>query len=91
MPSSNSPAVNGAREDAEEQPLPSRPAAIAVVGLAGRFPGEATNARKLWEMCCQGQSAWSKIPNDRLNPEAFFHPNPTKSGCVRITLSEIWV
>ena len=64
------------------------PAPIAIVGLAGRFPGEATNARKLWDMCCEGQSAWSEIPKDRFNGEAFFHPNPSKSGCVREDLPE---
>lgn len=59
------------------------PTPVAIVGLAGRFPGEATNAKNLWDMCCQGRSAWSEVPKDRFNSEAYFHPNPSKSGCVR--------
>ena len=59
------------------------PAPIAIIGVAGRFPGEATNAKNLWDLCCQGRSAWSDIPHDRFNAEGFFHPNPSKSGCVR--------
>ncbi|KAL8713811.1 MAG: hypothetical protein Q9225_006708, partial [Loekoesia sp. 1 TL-2023] len=55
-------------------------APIAVIGLAGRFPGDATTPRALWEMCCDGQSAWSEIPQDRMNPDAYFHPNPSKPG-----------
>ena len=55
---------------------------IAIVGFAGRFPGTATNAKNLWDMCCQGQSAWSEVPKDRFNAEAYFHPNHSKSGCV---------
>ncbi|KAL8676982.1 MAG: hypothetical protein Q9186_006557 [Xanthomendoza sp. 1 TL-2023] len=54
---------------------------IAVVGLAGRFPGNATTPQNLWEMCCHGESAWSEIPTDRMNATAYFHPNPSKSGC----------
>lgn len=60
---------------------------IAVVGLAGRFPGDATSARNLRDMCYQGRSAWSEIPRDRFNADAYFHPNPSKSGCVRTIFS----
>ena len=55
---------------------------IAVIGLAGRFPGDATTPQALWEMCCHGKSAWSEIPEDRMNASAYFHPDPSKSGCV---------
>lgn len=59
-----------------------KPVPIAVIGLAGRFPGDATDAGALWEMCCEGRSAWSKVPEDRMSQEAFFHPNVSKHGCV---------
>lgn len=55
---------------------------IAVVGLGGRFPGDATNPKALWEMVCQGKSAWSEFPKDRMSSEAYYHPNPSKSGTV---------
>lgn len=77
--------MNGVTERVARVP---EPAPIAVVGLAGRFPGEATNAKKLWDMCYQGKSAWSEVPKDRINAEAYFHPNYSKSGSVRIMLSE---
>ena len=75
--------INGATNAMVEPPSL---APIAIVGLAGRFPGEATTARKLWDMCCQGRSAWSEIPANRFNAAAYFHPNPSKSGCVRVDI-----
>ena len=92
MHSPSMPAVNGAQNHrhmvglSEETALTASPAPLAIVGLAGRFPGEATNAKNLWDMCCQGRSAWSEIPSDRFNADAYFHPNPGKSGCVRTIL-----
>lgn len=89
MPFISKPAVNGAQDGyhingvTEKPAHDSKTASIAIVGLAGRFPGEATGARNLWDMCCEGRSAWSEIPEDRFNAEAYFHPNPSKSGCVR--------
>lgn len=87
MPIASMSAVNGARDHLKMNSQDP----IAVVGFAGRFPGEATNARKLWDMCCQGRSAWSEFPKDRINAEAYFHPNPSKSGCVRENPSETWM
>lgn len=55
---------------------------IAIVGLACRFPGDAANVKGLWDMCCEGRSAWSEIPHSRMNAEAFFHPDPSKIGTV---------
>ena len=63
-------------------PKKARLMPIAVVGLAGRFPGDATSPQSLWEMCCNGQSACTPIPDSRFNEKAYFHPNPSKSGCV---------
>ena len=77
--SSSDPQANGVSSGPSCTPMVDP---IAVVGLAGRFPGEATSAMKLWDMCCQGESAWSEVPKDRFNSEAYFHPNPAKSGCV---------
>lgn len=87
MPFISKPAVNGAQDGyhingvTEKPAHDSKTASIAIIGLAGRFPGEATGARNLWDMCCEGRSAWSEIPEDRFNAEAYFHPNPSKSGC----------
>ncbi|PFH62205.1 hypothetical protein XA68_14612 [Ophiocordyceps unilateralis] len=53
---------------------------VAIVGMAGRFPGEATNPEKLWDMLCRGSSALSEVPGNRFNPDAFYHPSPEHQG-----------
>jgi hypothetical protein len=55
---------------------------IAVIGLSGRFPGQATNPDKLWEMCAAGKDAWSPLPCNRFNSEAFYHPDSGRNGSV---------
>lgn len=61
---------------------------IAVVGIACRFPGEASTPEKLWEMCANGRDAWGPIPKSRFNAEAFYHPDADKPGTVSISLEE---
>lgn len=49
---------------------------LAIVGIGCRLPGDATNPDKLWDLLANGKSAWSKVPADRWNEEAFLHPDP---------------
>ncbi|KAL9110633.1 MAG: hypothetical protein Q9227_004810 [Pyrenula ochraceoflavens] len=53
---------------------------LAVIGMACRLPGDVTSPAGLWELCARKRSGWSKIPADRFNAEAFYHPNPQKLG-----------
>ncbi|KAH8893023.1 hypothetical protein GQ53DRAFT_861382 [Thozetella sp. PMI_491] len=53
---------------------------IAIVGIACRFPGDACNPERLWDMISKGQNALSEIPKSRLNVDAFYHPHPKRSG-----------
>jgi len=53
---------------------------VAIVGLGGRFPGDASNPDKLWELLSQGRSALTDIPQDRYNMEAFYHPHAERLG-----------
>jgi len=53
---------------------------IAVVGIACRFPGDATNPDKLWELISKGGNAHGTWPKDRFNVDAFYHPNPERYG-----------
>ncbi|KDN65093.1 putative mycocerosic acid synthase [Colletotrichum sublineola] len=46
---------------------------VAIIGMACRFPGEATNPSKFWELLKDGRDAFSEA--DRFNPEAFYHAN----------------
>jgi len=55
---------------------------IAVVGMSCRFAGDATDPQALWKMCAEGRSGWSKIPEDRFNLDAFYHPNGQKLDTV---------
>ena len=53
---------------------------IAIIGMACRLPGDASNVIGLWDMCCNGRNAWSEIPKDRMNVDGFFHPDPSRNG-----------
>ncbi|KAL2195758.1 PKS01 highly reducing polyketide synthase [Corynascus similis CBS 632.67] len=52
---------------------------VAITGLACRMPGEGSTLDRFWESICDGQSAWSPIPNDRFHPDAFAG-NTAKGG-----------
>lgn len=71
---------NGDHVEKSTSKAPQMP--IAIVGMACRFPGDATSPQKLWDMCREGRSAWSEMPKDRFSTNAFWHPNPSKNGCV---------
>lgn len=55
---------------------------IAIVGMACRLPGEATNPDKLWELCANREAAWSEVPKDRMNIDAYWHPDGERGGNV---------
>jgi len=57
---------------------------IAIVGVAGRYPGDAANPEKLWEMIVQGRSAMTEVPADRFNINAFHHPYHERSGSINV-------
>ena len=82
-PSRDSHRVNGLRTISPEAVMGTPDVMpIAIVGMACRFPGNATTPKGLWELCCDGRSAWSEIPKDRMNVEGFWHPDVSKVGCV---------
>ncbi|KAF5012109.1 hypothetical protein FDECE_1826 [Fusarium decemcellulare] len=53
---------------------------IAIVGMACRLPGEATNPDKLWELCAERKAAWSEVPKERMNIDSFWHPDGERGG-----------
>lgn len=53
---------------------------IAIVGIACRFPGDASNPERFWDMLAAGKNALSEVPKDRFNIDAFYHPNPERHG-----------
>ena len=58
------------------------PAPIAIVGMACRFPGDASDPDKLWQLLAGGKSAFKEIPQDRFNLAGFYHPDPKRSDSV---------
>ncbi|KAM7215806.1 polyketide synthase [Rhypophila decipiens] len=57
---------------------------VAVIGIAGRFPGDAENPKKLWDMISEGRSALSDIPADRFNVDSFYHPHNERQGTINV-------
>lgn len=55
---------------------------IAIVGLANRFPQQASTAEGLWELLLESRSTWSPIPKERFDSDAFYHPDPEHGGTV---------
>ncbi|KAJ9316634.1 hypothetical protein DTO271D3_3141 [Paecilomyces variotii] len=53
---------------------------IAIIGMACRFAGGATNPSKLWELCTTGKDGWSPIPSRRFDADAWYHPDPQRAG-----------
>ncbi|KAI1107162.1 ketoacyl-synt-domain-containing protein [Jackrogersella minutella] len=61
---------------------PEAPMPIAIVGISCRLPGDVSSPGDFWKLLTKGRSAWSKIPRDRFNQEAYNHPNPEKKGTI---------
>ncbi|KAJ4245071.1 hypothetical protein NW762_014282 [Fusarium torreyae] len=53
---------------------------IAIVGLSYRAPG--VGRKGLWEYLAEAKSAWSKVPAERFDYDAFYHPDKDKAGCI---------
>jgi hypothetical protein len=62
---------------------------IAVIGLGFRGPGEASSIEGLWSMMKEKREAWSPVPSDRWNHEAFYHPDSNRNGTVGQPVSKL--
>ena len=56
---------------------------IAIIGMSCKFPGDATSVESFWKMLCEKRTAVSKVPEDRFNVDAFYHPDPERVDAVR--------
>ena len=52
---------------------------IAIIGLATRFPQDATNTEELWKFLLAARSAHAKFPEDRIGA-GHYHPDPEHGG-----------
>lgn len=60
---------------------------IAVIGFSFKFPQDATSTEPFWDMLMKGRCASTEFPKDRMNRAAFHHPDPSRPGTVRPTLT----
>lgn len=70
---------NGGPETPYEDP-------IAIVGMSCRFPQDAENPEKLWEMLLNGRSAATEFSKNRMNVDAHYHPDPAHGGSVSVKI-----
>ena len=55
---------------------------IAVVGFSLRFPQDATSPETFWRMLTEGRCAMTDFPKDRMNVDAFYHPDSNRYDSV---------
>ncbi|KAL3479548.1 hypothetical protein BJX99DRAFT_255544 [Aspergillus californicus] len=55
---------------------------IAIVGMSWRFPGEARSTSGFWDILRKGESAKTRIPADRFDPDAYYHPSADRQGAI---------
>ncbi|WP_425466160.1 SDR family NAD(P)-dependent oxidoreductase [Paenibacillus methanolicus] len=72
LPAGAKPAARASRPFAFEDE-------IAIVGLAGRYPG-AANADEFWSLLREGRSAISEVPADRWDWRAHYAPGKGRKG-----------
>lgn len=60
-----------------------------VVGMACRVPG-ATSPSRLWDNLINKKDVQSKMPADRFNVDAFYHPNGETKGSVSSIEKEVF-
>ena len=53
---------------------------IAIVGMACRFPGEANNPEKFWDLLINQKDAMVEVPETRWNTKRFCSDNPASKG-----------
>jgi hypothetical protein len=52
---------------------------IAIIGMSLRFPQDATSPASFWKMMEEKRCAMTEWPSDRLNIDAFYHPDKNKN------------
>ncbi|XP_044718107.1 polyketide synthase dehydratase domain-containing protein [Hirsutella rhossiliensis] len=53
---------------------------IAIIGGGCRFPGGASSPSKLWDLLRNPRDLVKRIPKDRFNVDAFYHPDASFHG-----------
>ncbi|KEY64667.1 hypothetical protein S7711_02867 [Stachybotrys chartarum IBT 7711] len=53
---------------------------ICVVGMACRLPGDIRSPSQLWDFLVKKRSAQGRVPTNRFNISAFYHPDGSRAG-----------
>lgn len=61
------------------------PEPLAIIGIACRFAGDATDPRSLWKFLLDGQCAAGHLPTERFNAIGYYHPDPEHGGTTATT------
>lgn len=62
---------------------PASQSAVAVVGMACRFPGGVQDAASYWSLLMDGRTGIGPIPAGRWNPDIFYSPEADTRGKMR--------
>lgn len=74
--------------EANDRPLKSNIVQpIAVIGMALRFPQDATSPEKFWEMLMDGRSARTEVPKQRYNVDSYYRSDSSLPETVIISRS----
>jgi acyl transferase domain-containing protein len=76
------PSINSsdAKKASGDHDFSSLSSDIAIIGVSGRFPGDASSPRNLWDMVMEGRNAREPIPKSRFNANGFWHKDPSRAG-----------
>ncbi|EGX95949.1 Beta-ketoacyl synthase [Cordyceps militaris CM01] len=58
---------------------------IVIVGAACRLAGEASSLDNLWNMMKNSRTAHAKVPKERWDADAWYHPDPDRKGSLNTT------
>ena len=53
---------------------------IAIIGMSCRFPGQANDPEKFWQLLARGGDGVSEIPRDRWDVDNYYDQNPNSPG-----------
>ncbi|KAF7125782.1 hypothetical protein CNMCM5793_002075 [Aspergillus hiratsukae] len=53
---------------------------VAIIGSGCRFPGDANNPSRLWDLLKEPRDVQKVIPTDRFNADGFYHPDNHHHG-----------
>lgn len=59
---------------------------LAVVGMAFDFPQDTTSEESFWDLIVRGRTTSTEFPRERMNVNAFYHPDADRPSSVSIPL-----